>query len=139
MSLSRPQDYGGPQASFGNSHGQPQQPQSFHNNQQQFSYQKRNQPFSKAKQPKQPPAEQSLSNEPIVLGDYMGMASVSIEGNNPLFCHICHVKLNSKEQAEFHYRGIRHIKKARVARMAEGESDTHKTIGFERLTTHSHG
>ena len=76
-----------------------------------------------------------MSNEPIVLGDYMGMASVSIEGNNPLFCHICHVKLNSKEQAEFHYRGIRHIKKARVARMAEGESRTHRMIGVERPAT----
>ncbi|KAK7091880.1 serine/threonine-protein kinase Wnk-like isoform X1 [Littorina saxatilis] len=65
------------------------------------------------------PGVEKLSNEMMVFGDNMGVVSVNLEGRNLIYCEICSLKLNSPEQADFHYRGQRHLKKARIARLHE--------------------
>ncbi|XP_076457011.1 uncharacterized protein LOC143291179 isoform X2 [Babylonia areolata] len=74
---------------------------------------KQHPPHSK---PKHHPPDLS---EPIVFGDNMGVVSVTMESENQLYCDICCVSMTSSEQAYFHYRGSKHNKKARVARLHE--------------------
>ena len=58
----------------------------------------------------------------VVMGDHMGVVSIDYEaGRTGLYCEVCQVQLNSSDQCNIHYRGVRHIRKAKVVRMRESK------------------
>jgi hypothetical protein len=60
-----------------------------------------------------------MDSNPLVFGDYMGVASIDWNVFDPMFCKVCVCQLNGREQAEFHYRGKKHVKRAKIARLRE--------------------
>lgn len=72
----------------------------------------------KKKPPPQPPTMTSSSDEPYIMCDGVSVVALSALPTDP-WCAICQVQLNSAEQAEQHYSGAKHVKKARLHRMNE--------------------